>query len=77
MDVELFINSQAYSQGRVLAYHFYNQYLNNKEQAKENILNFMLKSNIHNKQYLLKTLIHEVIMNLVNISFLKYKNAQS
>lgn len=35
-------NEQRYSYGYVLAFQFYTQYLNNKEQAKKNITNFMI-----------------------------------
>ena len=43
----------AYSYGHVLAYHFYDQYLKNKDLAKKNVTNFMIDSAYYNKRYML------------------------
>ena len=52
-NLEIFINAEMYSYGKVLAYHFYEQYKNNKEMAKENIKEFTLDSKVYNKKHLL------------------------
>ena len=46
-------NSQRYSYGYILAYHFYDQYKKDKNKTKENILYFMLESKSHNIDYML------------------------
>ncbi len=68
-DINVFIESQSYAQGRVLAYHFYNQFLNDKKYAKNNILNFMIKSHIHDKKYMINHygLSEKEILNSKNI----------
>lgn len=50
---ELYTTSEAYAYASILSYHFYNQYRQNKELAKQNILDFMLESKNHNKLYML------------------------
>lgn len=45
-------NSQRYSYGYILAYHFYGQYQKDKEKAKENIYKFMIESKSHNLDYM-------------------------
>jgi hypothetical protein len=44
---------EGYSYGYVLAYHFYEQYLKDKDMAKCNITKFMLESKDHDKFYML------------------------
>ena len=48
-----YIKSEAYAYGSILAYHFYNNYLQNQTTTKQNIQNFMLESKSHNKSYML------------------------
>ena len=45
--------AELYSYGYVLAYHFYDQYLKDKEKAKYNIKEFMKNLTKHDKVYLL------------------------
>ena len=52
-NLEIFINSEMYAYGKVLAYHFYEQYKDNKEEAKKNIKQFYLDSILYNKKHLL------------------------
>lgn len=52
-DLELLINIEKYSYGKVLAYHFYEQYKNDPNEAKNNIKQFSLDSKEYNKKYLL------------------------
>lgn len=49
------IDSERYSYGYVLAYHFYNQYKKDPEQAKKNIMSFMMDSKDHFKMELLNS----------------------
>lgn len=51
--MELLLNVEQYSYGKGLAYHFYDQYINNKETAKNNIKQFTLDYKEKNKKYLL------------------------
>ena len=52
-NLDIFINAEMYSYGKVLAYHFYEQYKNNPKEAKENIKNFCLDYITYNKKHLL------------------------
>ena len=48
-----FQDSEAYAYGKVIAYHYYEQYLNNQEQTKKNILDLMLNTSNYNRHHLL------------------------
>ena len=52
-EVGFYNESKIYSYGYLLAYHFYEQYLNDRDQAKENITNFMLDSKKYEFDYLI------------------------
>lgn len=52
-EVSFYNEAKIYSYGYLLAYHFYDQYLNNRDKAKENITNFMLDSKKYEFEYLI------------------------
>ena len=57
--------NEANSYGHVLAYHFYDNYLNDKERAKSNIFDFMIDCESKNRDYLFNNygLNQEYILN--------------
>ena len=59
--------NESYAYGKVLAYHFYNMYLKDRERAKENILNFSLRSHEMDKMQLLNS------YGLISDKLLDYK----
>ncbi len=64
IDVESFNENQGYSYGGLFAYHFYNQYHNDKDEAKDNIYNFMTDA----KDYDLNHLINNYGLNEKELS---------
>ncbi len=48
-----FMNNEVYSYGGVLAYHYFDEYLNNPEKCKDNIVNLSLDSKKHDRKYML------------------------
>ena len=45
--------NEAYTYGRILSYHFFDNYLNDEEKTKKDILDFTIDSQHYDKEYLL------------------------
>lgn len=52
-DREFFLDIESYTYGKLLAYHFFDNYKDDKEKTKEDILNFTLDSEDYQRDYLL------------------------